>query len=100
MTYRIAYAKPAEKDLDEIEEYLRDTAGDKVADEFIIRVVDKVNSLRNMPERQRVRLELKTDLRAVSVRSYLIFYRIEAGTVTIVRVLHGSRDIHSKLFGR
>lgn len=51
-----------------------------------------------MPDRQRVRSELMAGLRAVSVRNYLIFYRIVSDTVTITRVLHGSRDIHPKLF--
>ncbi|MBV9118553.1 MAG: type II toxin-antitoxin system RelE/ParE family toxin, partial [Acetobacteraceae bacterium] len=31
-------------------------------------------------------------------RNYLIFYRIEADRVVIIRVLHGARDYESVLF--
>ena len=97
MTYRIGYSSPALRDLREIEERIRAAAGDSVADQFIHRIVEKADSLREMPTRQRLRTELQSDLRAVSVADYLIFYRVESDAVMIVRILHGSRNITAKL---
>jgi toxin ParE1/3/4 len=77
---------------------LRTEAGDAVADRFVRDIVAKVESLRDMPARQRVRAELRTEVRAVSISHYLIFYRINGDRVRIIRVLHGSRNITAKLF--
>jgi toxin ParE1/3/4 len=40
-----------------------------------------------------VRNELKAGLQALPVGNYLIFYRRNYGSIEIVRVLHGARDI-------
>ncbi|MBF0093866.1 MAG: type II toxin-antitoxin system RelE/ParE family toxin [Alphaproteobacteria bacterium] len=39
------------------------------------------------------RNELEASLLALSIGNYLIFYRRHAGSIEIVRVLHGARDI-------
>ena len=67
MSYRVEYTGPARRDLRSLERYLRTEAGDLVADRFIRDIVAKVDSLRDMPTRQRLRIELRTELRAVSV---------------------------------
>ncbi len=41
----------------------------------------------------RERPELKEDLHSFPEGNYLIFYRLWAGNVAIVRVIHGSRDL-------
>ena len=51
-----------------------------------------------MPARHRIRSELGADLRVAGFRKYLIFYRVSGDAVSIVRVLHGARDITAKLF--
>jgi toxin ParE1/3/4 len=100
VTYRIEYAGPARRDLRSLERYLRAEAGDAIADRFIRDIVAKVNSLRDMPARQRLRAELRPELRAVSISQYMIFYRIDGDRVRVIRVLHGSRNITTKLFPR
>jgi len=98
VSYRVEYTGPARRDLRSLERYLRTEAGDLVADRFIRDIVAKVDSLRDMPTRQRLRIELRTELRAVSVGSHMIFYRTDSNTVRILHVLHGSRNITAKLF--
>ena len=39
---------------------------------------------------------LGTDIRSVVVGSYVIFYTVGPGAITIVRVLHGRRDIDAE----
>lgn len=58
----------------------------------------KVSSLRHKPTRQRLRPELGVGVRAVATGNYLIFYRVAPDTVSIVRVVHGSRNITADLF--
>lgn len=98
MIYRIVYTDSARSDLREIAVYFRNAAGDVVAEATVGKIVNKIETLGVRPARQRPRNELSPGLRAVSVGNYLIFYRVENNTVTVVRVLHGSRNISEKLF--
>jgi toxin ParE1/3/4 len=79
---------------------MRRTAGDSVADRLNDEVIAKAESLRAMPLRQRERVEFQAGLRALHVDGYLLFYRVDEDRVSIVRVLHGSRNITAKLFSR
>jgi plasmid stabilization system protein ParE len=44
-------------------------------------------------------LNVETDYRFQVCGNYLIFYRLEQGTVYIIRVLYGKRDYMRLLFG-
>lgn len=33
------------------------------------------------------------DLRSISVRPYIIYYRVTDDTVDILRIIHGARDV-------
>jgi toxin ParE1/3/4 len=96
--YRVVYTDAARIDLREIAAYFRNAAGDVVAEATASKITYKIETLGVRPARQRLRKELGSGLRAVPVGNYLIFYRVEAGTVSIVRILHGSRNISEKLF--
>ncbi len=99
MTYRVEYTEAAQADLRDIEVYFRTVAGDATAEKVTTRITDKVESLGTRPARQRARNKLGVELRALRVGDYLIFYRVSDETVSIIRILHGSRDITAKLFG-
>jgi toxin ParE1/3/4 len=96
--FRVVFTRPALHDLDEIGDYLRALAGPLVADRLIEDAIAAAESLRTMPTRRRERTKLGWGLRSIPVRNHLIFYRVDDGVVSILRVLHGSRDITSKLF--
>jgi toxin ParE1/3/4 len=49
----------------------------------------------NQPGIGRPRDDLKPGLRSFVVKSYVVFCRVVDGTVEVVRVLHGSRDIEA-----
>ena len=45
------------------------------------------------------RVRLATDYRYLVCGNYTAFYRLESGTVLVVRVLYGRRDFMKTLFG-
>ena len=100
MTHRVEYTETAREDLYRIGDYLREHAGDATAERFIRRLIAKADSLSFMPERYRERQELQPGLRAVLVEKYLLFYLIDNRTVSIIRVLHGARDVTAEMFTR
>jgi len=51
--------------------------------------------LRSWPYSGRKRDELLAGMRSVPIHPYILFYRIEANAVEIVRILHDRRDIAS-----
>ncbi len=82
----------AEADLAEILEYLDQHSpliAERVADAFD----DRFRLLAQFPEMGRAREELSTGLRSVVVEHYVIFYRVTASAVELIRILHEARDI-------
>lgn len=95
--FRIVYTDTARADLLAIGDYIRDAVGDVVAERFIERIIATVESLETSPRRHRERPALGVGLRATGYRKYLIFYRVEQDSVSIVRVLHRARRITADL---
>ncbi len=95
--HRIVYSETARADILAIGDKIREAAGELVAERFVARIVATVESLEFMPTRHKIRSELSADLRVAGFRKYLIFYRVSGDAVSIVRVLHGARDITAKL---
>lgn len=98
MTYRIIYARAARADLREIANYFRKAADDVIAQAVANKIIEKVETLGIRPTRHRSRSELSPGLRALPVGNYLIFYRVDDEIVSIIRILHGARNITAKLF--
>jgi toxin ParE1/3/4 len=96
--YGIVYADAARADIHSIGENIRQAAGEAVAEQFVARIIATVESLEFMPKRHRIRSELSTNLRVIGLRKYLIFYKVGDEDVTIMRVLHGARNITALLF--
>ena len=96
--HRIVYSETARADIIAIGDDIREAAGDIIAERFVARIIATVDGLEFMPTRYRIRSELGPDLRVTGLRKYLIFYRVVDDAVSIVRVLHGARDITAKLF--
>lgn len=79
-------------------------AGEDIAEAYLLAFRDVVRLLESQPAigpRRRFRHPLLHNLRAVLMpgpfRVHLVFYRIEADTVEIFRVLHGMRDLPRRL---
>ncbi len=82
----------AKEDIEEILVYI---AGDNLAAALALdsRLTKLFEMLADYNEAGRERSELENGLRSFPHDSYSIFYRRWAGDVTIVRVVHGARDL-------
>ena len=82
----------ADKDIDEIVDYIasRNMAAAISLDRSFY---DVFEILADNPEAGRERPELREDLRSFPCGSYIVFYRLWAGNVLIVRIVHGARDL-------
>jgi toxin ParE1/3/4 len=82
----------AREDIDELLLFIAaDDLNSAIA--FNLRLEAAFLMLGNNPKAGRERPELNEGLRSFPIRSYLVFYRIWAGKVTITRVLHSARDL-------
>ena len=98
MKYRIS--KRAGRDLDSIWRYLAKNASIDTAERVEEEFRRAIKSLAEMPGMGHERAELRgKPYRFWAVYSYLIVYRVEGGTLIVVRVIHGARDL-DRLFNR
>lgn len=87
----------AESDLDEIWYYIATNSGSmEVADRLVDSITARVLLLAGHPNLGRSRDEdLRPSLRSFPVGQFVIFYRIQAEDVLILRVLRGSRNLEA-----
>lgn len=81
-------------DLTEIWSYIAD---DSVAnaDAFIDKIYETIELLARQLGSGRRREELAPGIQGFPIGRYVIFYRVVASAIEIVRVLHGARDIEN-----
>lgn len=84
----------ASSDLIEIWSYIADDSAAN-ADAFIDKIYETIELLARQPGSGRRREELAPGIQSFPVGRYIIFYRVVAGAIEIVRLLHGARDIEN-----
>lgn len=92
--YIVHYSPEAEQDLKDIFDYLKEhseTAAEKLAES----IDQRVTILAVHPAIGRDRGDLIEGLRSVAIGMYVLFFRLDATRLEIVRFLHGARDIDS-----
>jgi plasmid stabilization system protein ParE len=96
---RVTFSPEAGLDLIEITDYLSDIASPRIARNYETRIRSAIDGLRDVPESGPPRREFGAHIRMLIVRPYLIFYEVELARrdVSILRILHGARDIDEKL---
>lgn len=67
----------------------------RAADRLIDRFYDAEEVLGRNPEIGEARPEIAPDFRKWTVAPYVMFYRVTADAVEVVRVLHGARDFEA-----
>ena len=97
MTSVIRYSPSARNDLGDIAEYLEREASAKIAKAILSRIRRHVKTLERDALRYRERRELGEGRRAHLIGPDIAFYRGDSEAVLILRILHASRDIKSKL---
>ncbi len=88
----VAYTARAETDLLEIAAHIA-LDSPLHAELFIARLERKAEAAARNPRIYPQRTELARGLRSIAVGRYLIFYRIVANGIEIIRILHGARDL-------
>ena len=103
MNYRIVYTDEAKQDLRDIYTYIAEELfASEIATGQVNRIMDVVDELDDMPFRFSL-YEFEPwrsqGLRFVPVDNYIVFYqpREIEGTVYIVRIMYGGRDIRRQL---
>lgn len=103
MNYQVTLTRQAQTDLREIFKYIaKDLQSVQNALGQLERMKKAIASLYQMPERFRVYDKpkwRKRNLRTMSVDHYLVFYIPDhnKGTVTVMRVMYGGRDVDRQL---
>ena len=92
---KIIVSDEADNDLLQISSYLSERSVQATQS-----VLDNINqcfvSLTSFPRRGSPRPDLGLDVRSVIASPYVVFYAARQDHVTILRVLHGSRDIEAE----
>ena len=83
----------AEQDISEIYDYTRTHHGYEQAVHYLTGLDPCFNSLIERPEIGRERPEIRDSLRSIIYKHHVVFYRLHADYIRIVRVLHESRDM-------
>lgn len=94
---RIVRGDTAERDLEEIFSYLDDHSP-PAADRFIAKLDSVTLLLASQPHIGRTREDLVSEMRSMVVDKYIVFYTSTDEEVSIVRIIHGSRNITPEQF--
>jgi toxin ParE1/3/4 len=102
--YEVLLTQGAERDLEEIFDYIAEFDNRKNAEQLLDRVMDVVQSLEKIPQRGSHPKELLAlgikDYRQVSFKPYRVIYRIDGIRVLIYLIVDGRRDLQSLLARR
>jgi plasmid stabilization system protein ParE len=99
---RLVVTGDAEADTNDILAYLAQEAGAGVALEYGRRFRATIERLLDLPQSGAPRPRLGSETRIAIVAPYILIYDYtrDADTMTLLRILHGKRDITRKLLNR
>ena len=80
-------------DLKQIWSYIARQSGADRASTVVNRIMNEIDCLTEYPGLGHTRLDLPATYRAWSVLKYLIIYRHDSVALSILRIVHGARDI-------
>jgi toxin ParE1/3/4 len=95
---RIRYTASARREIDEIAEFIaRQSGSAETAMKWLSALDGNIDLLARVPGTGTARDDQQPGLRSSPIFSYLIFYRATPRILTVVRVVHGARDL-SQIF--
>ena len=97
MNYKVKVTSQAENDIRTIYKYIAlSLLSPENAEAQLSRLENRIENLDQLPKRFPV---YKNDIRLMPVDNYLVFYSVEesAGTVSILRVMYGKRDLENNI---
>lgn len=103
MEYNITYTAAARQDLEAIWDYISsEYQNDPSAERIVNSIMDAIDQLGSFPGLGPALdsiIDIKSDYRFLTTEKYLTFYRILGTDIRVERILYGSRDYLSCLFG-
>jgi toxin ParE1/3/4 len=94
VTLRVRFSEQAWQDAEEIYNWIAAKADSTTAENYISRIIDFCETLRDFPNRGTPRDDIAPRLRTMSFeRRATIAYIVEPDAVRILRVLHHGRDL-------
>ena len=103
MKNKIHYSAQAQRDLDEIRDYMvADLCNPKAAERMVTRILDAVDQLADFSgigAPLSSVADTDADYRFLVTGSYLTFYRVHGNDVYVDRILYGRRDYLRILMG-
>lgn len=94
---RVRFAPAARADIEAIRDFSLDRFGEGVAAAYVIDLRKTVDAIGERRLAGRDDDDLAPAMRSTRCRSHRIFYRIEDGSVLIVRILHHAQDAERAL---
>ena len=90
--HQLVIAAAARIDLKDIYQYGLRQWGQVKSDSYLETLKSQLWSLIEQPNMGSERPELVPGMRSLSIESHILFYRVTANRVEIIRVLHGRQD--------
>lgn len=88
----VLYAQSAQTDLLEAWLFVAET-NQTAADRMLEKIEQKAATLSRQPKMGRIRPELGKDVRSWPTSTpYILFYRVDDSSLTVLRILHHARD--------
>ena len=87
------YSPEASADIEGIAAFSVERFGNETADAYLTGLEIACERLRDIPEMAAIYPRIHPKIRCLIYRRHRIFYRYEADTVLIVRILHQARDV-------
>lgn len=90
---KIGWSDPSVLDLESIRDYIAKDS-EYYASEFIGKILDAVDTLKDLPKIGRPVPECAQDeIRELLFHNYRLIYRIETERILILAIVHGARDL-------
>lgn len=97
-TRTIRYAGAALRDLGQIGEHSRKTWGVTQTRAYLKAIGDDVKALAQFPETGRKYEKLDSEIRKIRSGAHLVFYKIDADSILVVRILHDRMDVGGRIY--
>jgi toxin ParE1/3/4 len=91
---KVLIAGAAQRDLSEIAAYTEANWGSEQKRRYLDAIRDRIRELRDNPEIGVKRNDVRPGYRSLASGQHQIFYRTSDTVIVVLRVLHGSMDVH------
>jgi toxin ParE1/3/4 len=96
---QVVFRQQAWRDLERIDKRIRDE-DPRAAERFRANILRRIGLLESSPEAAHPRPKFGRDIRTIPIGRYIVIVRVTVPKVTVLRILHGARDLPKLLRNR